>query len=82
MINGCQCNSKCFTVFSDGAEEEKMETEPDGQQSEKVSAAQHAGSEEVVVMLTNPNYYVLKCLLSYVLRGNGFQPPQRFIFLE
>jgi len=28
-------------VFSDGAEEEKMETETDGQQPEKVNSAQH-----------------------------------------
>ncbi|KAK2514047.1 Smarcc1 [Columba guinea] len=50
----------------DGAEEEKMETETDGQQSEKVSSARHAGSEKVVVLLTDLNYYVLKCLLREV----------------
>lgn len=38
MINECYGNSKYF-VFSDGAEEEKMETETDGQQPEKVSLA-------------------------------------------
>lgn len=48
-------------VSSDGAEEEKMETETDGQQSEKVSLAEYAGSEKIVLMLTNRNYYVLKC---------------------
>lgn len=54
-------------VFSDGAEEEKMETETDGQQCEKVSSARHAGSEKVVVLLTDLNYYVLKCLLREVM---------------
>lgn len=44
--NGCYGNSKYFIVFSDGAEEEKMETETNGQQSEKVSLAQYAGSEK------------------------------------
>lgn len=37
MINGRYANSKHFLVSSDGAEEEKMETETEGQQSEKVT---------------------------------------------
>lgn len=43
-------------IFSDGAEEEKMETETDGQQSEKVSLVQHAVSEKILLMLTDLHY--------------------------
>lgn len=41
----CGGNSKPFPVcFSDGAEEEKMETEAEGQPAEKVSLALLAGA--------------------------------------
>lgn len=43
-------------IFSDGAEEEKMEAETDGQQSEKVSLVQHTVSEKVLLILVDMNY--------------------------
>lgn len=43
-----------------------METETDGQQSEKVSLAQYTGSEKILLTLMNLNCYVLKCLIRKV----------------
>lgn len=67
-------------VFSDGAEEEKMETETDGQQSEKVSLARYTGSEEVVLTLRNLNYCVLKCHVRNVACAGLWVCPQGTVF--
>lgn len=62
-MNATAILSTLMFVFSDGAEEEKMETETDGQQPEKVNLAQYTGSEKILRTLTNPNYYILKCVI-------------------